>query len=86
MKDSAIRVSSPETALQVFDVFLKLAQSHDFFSSVVGDVMQLQSVALRDFRLRLPKSKRIAAYDRWWKAMPLEIRARMAPKSPIKRI
>jgi hypothetical protein len=78
MRDSTIRVSGPETALEVFDVFLKVAHSHDFSSSVVGDVMQLQSIALQDFRLRLPESTRLAAYDRWWKAMPPKIRARIA--------
>lgn len=78
MKDSAIHVSGPETALQVFAVFLKFAHSPEFFSSIVGDTMQLQSVALQDFRLRLPESKRLAAYDRWWKAMPPQIRTRIA--------
>jgi hypothetical protein len=79
MRDLSIHVNGPEDALSVFDIFARIAQPREFFGSLVGDAMQLQSVALQDFRLRYPESTRGAAYDKWWKAMPLHTRKNIAP-------
>jgi hypothetical protein len=79
MKDLSVRVDEPERALDVFDMFLKVARSRQFFSSVIGDAMQLQSVALQDFRLRFPESKRLAAFDKWWRAVPPSLKKAIAP-------
>ena len=79
MKDLGVQVKDSEDALDVFDVFLRLTHSPELFSSVVGDVMQLQSVALQDFRLRFPESKRVVAFDRWWKAIPASTKEVIAP-------
>lgn len=83
MHDLAIKVRTTEDALSVFDVFARLAHGPEFFDSVVGDVMQLQSKALEDFRLRFPNSRRIAAYENWWRGVQRRQRIRISP--PIAR-
>lgn len=79
IRDLAIKLERPDDALEIFDLFSRLAHSPEFFSSVVGDTMQLHSIVLQDFRLRSPESKRLAAYARWWKAMPPRVRKTIAP-------
>jgi hypothetical protein len=79
MRDLAIHVKGPEDALGVFDIFARLSQPPDFFPSVVGDAMQLQGVALQDFRLRFSQSARIAAYERWWRTMSLQVKKTIVP-------
>ena len=79
MKDLQIRIKGTDHAVDVFDLFLRLTHSAKMFSSVVGDVMQLQSVALQDFRLRFPESKRVVEFNRWWKAMPASTKEIVAP-------
>jgi hypothetical protein len=83
MHDLGIQGRTTEDALSVFDVFVRLAHSPDFFDSVVDDVMQLQSKALEDFRLRFPKSRRIGAYENWWRGVRGRQRIRISP--PIAR-
>ena len=78
MSDLAIHVKRSDDALKIFHLFLSLGHSPQFFSSVVGDTMQLQSIVLQDFRLRFPEAKRLAAYDRWWNAMPPRLRKTIA--------
>lgn len=80
-KDLGIKVDNPETALEIFDLFLKTARGQQFRFAVVADKMKLQSIALEDFRLRYPIAKRQAAFDRWWKGVPLNLKERLiSPK------
>jgi len=61
-----LSVTTPQNALDVFDFFLTVAYGQRFRSQVVGDDMHLESVALEDFRSRLPERRRRAAFDAWW--------------------
>jgi hypothetical protein len=78
MADAGIRVNDAETALDTLWLFLKLAHGHEFQASILGDSMQLQAVALKDFRLRLPASQRLATFNNWWKRVPLRLRNEIA--------
>ena len=79
MRDLAIHVKTPEDALSVVDVFLRLAHTPDLFDSVVGDLMQLQIKAIEDFRLRFPKARRTAAYENWWRGVRGQRKIRISP-------
>jgi hypothetical protein len=73
-KDLNIDIASPESALDVFDLFLKSAHGSQFRASIIPDEMHLQSLAIEDFRLRYPKATRRSKYDKWWSRVPLSLK------------
>ncbi len=74
-----MRVGDADTALAVFDFFLKAVRGEQARSRVVGDVMKLQSVALEDFRSRFPSASSRSKFDKWWKALPTTARDDIRP-------
>lgn len=79
MQAARLRVSDPDTALAVFDFFLKTVAGEQARSQVVGDSVKLQSVALEDFRPRFAAAKSRAAFDAWWNGLPPAARHDMKP-------
>lgn len=78
ISDVGIEVNDSETALDVLWLFLKLTQGREFLASIIGDSMQLQGVAVQDFRLRFPESQRLGAYNNWWKRVPRHLKNEIA--------
>ena len=81
IKDLDIGTVTKDSALNVFDLFLKTVHGYQFRASLIADEMHLQSLALQDFRLRYPTAKRKSEYNSWWARMPVSLkRALSAPK------
>jgi hypothetical protein len=78
-KDLVLKVSDNDSALQVFDFYLKLAFGEQFRSHVVGDEMKLESVVLDDFRLRFQAANRRSEFERWWNRVPIKVKKAIAP-------
>lgn len=74
-----LRVGDTDTALAVFDFFLKTVAGEQARSRVVGDNMKLQSVALEDFRSRFPAATSRTAFDTWWNGVPVAARYDIKP-------
>jgi len=81
-----LQVADANAALGIFDFFLKVARGQQFRSHVVADEMNLESVALEDFRLRFSTAKRRAAFGSWWDGIPASTKkALLPPKArPVK--
>jgi len=79
IKDLNLHVADAETALGVFDFFLQVTRGSRLRWGVVSDEMKLESVALDDFRLRFPETKRKAAFSAWWAGVPIAVRKALAP-------
>jgi hypothetical protein len=77
-------ISNPDDAIELFDFFLKVAKGDRYRFQVVGDEMALESVALEDFRLRLPSNKRRPAFEAWWKGVSDSRRAAIQPPRATK--
>lgn len=63
-----------ESALDIFDLFLKTVHGPHFRVSLVADEMHLQSLALEDFRLRFTTAQRKSEYNKWWGGMPISLK------------
>jgi hypothetical protein len=85
-RDLHLQVADPNAALGIFDFFLKAARGQQFRSHVVADEMKLESVALEDFRLRFPTSKRKAAFNSWWASVSDGTKKTLSPPkaNPVK--
>jgi hypothetical protein len=79
MQGLRLHVGDTDTALAVFDFFLKAVQGQQARSRVVGDGMKLQSIALEDFRSRFPAARSRAAFNAWWNALPAAARRDIRP-------
>jgi hypothetical protein len=78
--DLDLKIPDSETALDVFDFYLKVALGQEFRTRVIGDDLKLESVALEDFRMRFPAQRRRAAFEQpWWKKVPAEIKRKIGP-------
>jgi hypothetical protein len=85
MSDIGIKVSETDAAMDVFELFVRLTRGPQSISEVIADTMQLRSVALQDFRLRLPELKRLAAFEEWWTEMPTTLKRKIvAPKLQLR--
>jgi hypothetical protein len=87
VKNLVLKVSDNDSALRVFDFYVKVALGEQFRSHVVGDEMKLESVALDDFRLRFQASKRRSEFERWWNRIPIKVKKDIGPpvSVPIER-
>lgn len=74
IKTLRLEVNSAERADDVFDLYLKMVRGPDFRSAVIADDMQLESVALNDFRMRLSHATSRGAFERWWNDVPRKLR------------
>jgi hypothetical protein len=85
-RDLHLQVADANAALGIFDFFLKVVRGQEFRSRVVADEMKLESVALEDFRLRIPAAKRRAAFSSWWAGVSESTKKTLLPPiaSPVK--
>ena len=86
VKDLRLRVTDSDTALSIFNFFHVVTGKREWRPQVVGDEMQLESIALEDFRLRYPANERKVAFRHWWNGVSATIRTLLAPPkaSPVK--
>jgi len=70
-------IKDANVALDVFDSYLKYARP-EIRADAISDDMKLERVAIEDFGERYPRDQSRAAFDRWWKAVPLSLREKIA--------
>ena len=78
-RDLRLKVPGAEAALSIFNFFLRVTQPQRLGAQAVHDDMELESVALTDFRLRFPAVKRRSAFNRWWGAVPGGVKSLLVP-------
>jgi hypothetical protein len=79
VKDLQLRVLDADTAISVFNLFLKTTSKRQCRLPVVSDEMDLEAIALEDFRLRFPAAKRQIAFRQWWKGVPTSVKNSLGP-------
>ena len=72
-----LQANDTDAALDIFNFFLKVAWEQEFQSSVV-DEMRLESLALADFRMRLPRAQGRAAFNKWWNSIPEGVKSNLS--------
>lgn len=72
-----LNIESADTARDVFDLYLTMVWGQKAREFIIVDDMQLQSLALSDFRMRYSLPKARAMYLKWWRSMTPEIRKRL---------
>lgn len=79
IKTLHLEVRDSEFALALFDSYLRLVRGQEFRSRVVPNDMKLESVALEDFRMRIPAPGSRAAFEKWWNNVPHSTRNGLTP-------
>lgn len=83
VKDLRLLVNNTDAAVEVFDFFLKVAFGQRFRAQVLSDDIQLESIALEDFRSRLAASERRGAFETWWRNMNSDIKKALRPPKAL---
>lgn len=74
-------IANSGAALNVFYLFLQVAGAGQLQPHLVSDEMQLESVALLDYRYRVAAKESRKAFDKWWRSVSPAVRkAISAPK------
>jgi hypothetical protein len=78
-----LKVTNSGSALSVFDSYLKIARGSEFRSRVLRDDLNLESVAMNDFRTRFSYPKSRIAFTNWWRTIPGSTKHAIEPPSAI---
>lgn len=74
MRNVKIRINSNDSAIELFDFFLKVVYGQDFRSEILRNSIELESKALYDFSRRFPTGKQKITFNKWWKLLPEKIK------------
>lgn len=72
-----LQVANADIVRDLFDFYLRLTGGEVLRASIVVDDMQLQSLALEDFRLRYSLPKARSLYAKWWGGIGLGLKRKL---------